>query len=334
MVRSPSFHPGKHATFLGFLGKRRNKSKYLSFADLDLDQGHRNEQVQVISTWAEGDAEQEALHVAFRSIPSYSPVAATGVLVPRPGRGGSESAQHEANGPGDDSQVAWDLRLDSIQCLNEFPKDIIVSKDAVYKPAERHLQMRFEPALRDRLRFRETVALHIRNHLKGFGFTDVETPILFKSTPEGAREFLVPTRQPGQAYALPQSPQQYKQILMASGMRKYFQFARCFRDEDSRADRQPEFTQVCLLGAQSGILTNTDSSILKWLSHQAKVSSMSLNNFWFQFSKCFVIEKFLDWLVACNVLLLYEWTRLLRLESIIKKLKNPSGHTGANRTIL
>ncbi|KAI5370215.1 Class II Aminoacyl-tRNA synthetase/Biotinyl protein ligase (BPL) and lipoyl protein ligase (LPL) [Septoria linicola] len=201
---------------------------------------HLRSSIQLVSTPTKGEEGSDVAHDLLRCIEEHTPVAISGTIKSRKAPK-STSVQN-----GKRTLITGaELKVEKVTPLNSFPKDIILGNETVFTAERRHLQLRNDLNLRHALAFRSKVARTIRDELcEEHGFAEIETPLLFKSTPEGAREFLVPTRNAGMAYALPQSPQQYKQILMASGIPRYMQIAKCFRDEDLRADRQPEFTQV------------------------------------------------------------------------------------------
>lgn len=166
-------------------------------------------------------------------------IAIKGKVRPRP-----EGMVNPDMPTGEIEVVAYDWKLLNTSKTPPFPIEDRCDAGENLRLAWRYLDLR-RPRMQQALKLRHKVAQAIRSYLDENSFVEVETPVLTKSTPEGARDFLVPSRlNPGQFYALPQSPQLFKQLLMVGGLDRYFQIVRCFRDEDLRADRQPEFTQV------------------------------------------------------------------------------------------
>ena len=168
-------------------------------------------------------------------------LALRGIVVPRP-----EGMINPNLKTGEIDVMASELRILNHSGTPPFVLEDDTQVSENIRLRYRYLDMR-RPTLQKNLVLRHRAAATVRSYLNGLGFLDIETPFLTKSTPEGARDYLVPSRvNPGQFYALPQSPQLFKQLLMLSGFDRYYQIARCFRDEDLRAERQPEFTQIDL----------------------------------------------------------------------------------------
>ena len=221
---------GQTVTVMGWVQKRRNLGGML-FVDLRDRSGILQLYFDEETIGKEGFEKAATLRAEFV-------VAATGVVEKR------SSEINESLKTGDIEIRVKDLRILSESETPPFPisPDITVKDDLRLK--YRFLDLR-RPNIQRNLILRSQVAMLTRQFLAGEGFLEIETPMLTRSTPEGARDYLVPSRvHPGNFYALPQSPQLFKQLLMCSGYDRYFQLAKCFRDEDLRADRQPEFTQI------------------------------------------------------------------------------------------
>ncbi|MCW5877068.1 MAG: aspartate--tRNA ligase [Anaerolineales bacterium] len=221
---------GQSVTLAGWVHRRRDHGG-LTFIDLR----DRFGLVQIVS---DPEAAPEA-HAAFEPVRNEWVLQVSGVVRPRP-----EGMANPELASGEIEVVVSEVKVLNPAVTPPFliNKDEDVDENTRLK--YRYLDLR-RPRMQANLELRHKVVKFIRDYLDKEGFLEIETPILFKTTPEGARDYLVPSRvHPGEFYALPQSPQQLKQLLMVAGYERYFQIARCFRDEDLRGDRQPEFTQL------------------------------------------------------------------------------------------
>ena len=220
---------GEKVTVMGWVQKNRNKGGIV-FVDLR----DRSGLLQIIF---EGEDKAELIEKASHLRSEYV-IAVVGTVAARSG------AVNENLATGDIEIIAEQLRILSESETPPFPIEENSKTKEELRLKYRYLDLR-RPDLQRNLMMRSKVATLTRQFLTEEGFLEIETPILGKSTPEGARDYLVPSRiHPGAFYGLPQSPQLFKQLLMCSGYDRYFQIAKCFRDEDLRADRQPEFTQI------------------------------------------------------------------------------------------
>ena len=182
----------------------------------------------------------EIFSAAEKLRPEWS-ISVEGEVVRRP-----EGNENQELPTGEIEVEASDLRVLGTSETPPFEVDRDLPVDELLRLKYRYLDLR-RARMRDSIIFRHRVVKHMRDYLDERGFVEIETPLLTRSTPEGARDYLVPSRlYPGQFYALPQSPQQFKQLLMVAGFERYFQIARALRDEDQRGDRQPEHTQLDL----------------------------------------------------------------------------------------
>ena len=221
---------GEYVTVMGWVQKRRNLGGMI-FVDLR----DRTGLLQLI--FDQNDLSEEDFSKAY-GLRSEFVIAASGKVEKRSG------AVNENLKTGD-----IEIRVDVLRVLSEAETPPFPIEEGINTREELRLQYRYldlrRPDLQRNLMLRSRVATLSRNFMANEGFLEIETPMLTKSTPEGARDYLVPSRvHPGTFYALPQSPQLFKQLLMCAGYDRYFQIARCFRDEDLRADRQPDFTQM------------------------------------------------------------------------------------------
>jgi aspartyl-tRNA synthetase, bacterial type len=221
---------GDTVTLMGWVQKSRNKGGIIF-----VDMRDRSGLLQII--FEEGDVDSENFAKAER-LRSEFVIAVVGKVVARTG------AVNENLATGDIEIRAKELRILSEADTPPFPIEENSKTKEELRLKYRYLDLR-RPDLQKNIILRSKVANVARQFLENEGFLEIETPMLTKSTPEGARDYLVPSRvHPGNFYALPQSPQLFKQLLMCSGYDRYFQIVKCFRDEDLRADRQPEFTQI------------------------------------------------------------------------------------------